>query len=211
MGRRGFPLARGRPQLPDGRGAHNRVRIAQVAAKLIAEHGITDWSLAKRKAARTLMLPDREPLPGDDEITAALAEYHALFGGAAHASNLRAQREEALRWMRRLHEFTPLLTGGVAAGWATAHSDIRLELVANDAKLVELTLLNAGVAYRAMHSDRDGAAELFVESAGGGLRLSVRAPDEARQRPRRDRHGNEEIRLDEAAVAALLDGVEQSK
>ena len=176
-----------------------------MAARLIAEHGITDWSLAKRKAARALMLGERESLPGDDEITAALAEYHSLFGGDAHAATLCAQREEALRWMRRLREFTPLLTGGVAAGWATAHSDIRLELVANDAKLVELALLNAGAAYRAMHSDRDGAAELFVESEHGGLRLSVLAPDESRQRPRRDRHGNEEIRLNETELAALLD------
>jgi hypothetical protein len=38
----------------------------------IAEHGITDWSLAKRKAARELMLPEREALPGDDEVQAAL-------------------------------------------------------------------------------------------------------------------------------------------
>lgn len=204
MGQRSSSPARGRPFIPDGRGAHNRTRIAQAAAKLIAEHGITDWSLAKRKAVRSLMLPDREALPGDDEIAAALAEYHALFGGDAHAAILRAQREEALRWMRRLSEFEPLLTGGVAAGWATEHSDIRLELVANDAKLVELALLNAGVAYRAMQSDRDGAAELFVEASAGGLRLSVRAPADARQRPRRDRHGHEEIRLDEAALAALL-------
>jgi len=55
-----------------------------------------------------------------------------------------------------------------------------------------------------MHSDRDGAAELFVESPRAGLRLSVRTPADARQRPRHDRHGNEEIRLDEEAVAALL-------
>ena len=176
----------------------------RAAARLIAEHGIADWSLAKRKAARSLMLPDREPLPGDDEVAGALTEYHALFGGDEHAATLRAQREEALRWMQRLREFVPLLAGGVAAGWATAYSDIRLELAANDAKLVELALLNAGVAYRAMHSDRDGAAELFVDTPGGGLRLSVREPEDARQRPRRDRHGNEEIRLDEMAVAALL-------
>jgi hypothetical protein len=204
MGQRGSSMARGRPFVPDVRGAQNRVRIAQVAAKLIAEHGIADWSLAKRKAARSLMLPDREPLPGDDEVTAALTEYHALFGGDAHAQSLRAQREEALRWMRRLREFAPLLTGGVAAGWATEHSDILLTLAANDAKLVELALLNAGVAYRALQSDRDGAAELFVDTPGGGLRLSVRELADARQRPRRDRHGNEEIRLDEAGVMALL-------
>ena len=54
-----------------------------------------------------------------------------------------------------------------------------------------------------MHSDRDGAAELYVDTPAGGLRLSVRDPVEARQRPRRDRHGNEEVRLDEAGVAAI--------
>ncbi len=197
--------ARGRTHAPEARGAHNRARIAHVAARLIAEHGITDWSLAKRKAVRQLMLPEREALPGDDEVAAALADHHALFGGDAHAASLARQREEALRWMQRLAAFAPRLTGGVAAGWATEHSDIHLALVAADAKLVEIALLDAGVAYRAMQSDRDGAAELFVETPAGGLRLSVRTPEEARQRPRRDRHGNEEVWLDDAAVAGLLE------
>ena len=196
--------ARGRTHAPEGRGGHNRARIAHAAARLIAEHGITDWSLAKRKAVRQLMLPEREALPGDDEVAAALADHHALFGGDAHAASLARQREEALRWMQRLAAFAPRLTGGVAAGWATEHSDIHLALVAADAKLVEIALLDAGVAYRAMQSDRDGAAELFVETQAGGLRLSVRTPEEARQRPRRDRHGNEEVWLDEAGVAGLL-------
>jgi hypothetical protein len=30
----------------------DRIRIAQAAARLIVEHGLTDWTLAKRKAAR---------------------------------------------------------------------------------------------------------------------------------------------------------------
>ena len=190
---------------PFARDAQNRLRIAQVAARLIAEHGIADWTLAKRKAVRELMLPEREALPGDDEIELALAEYHALFGGAAHAQMLRAKREDALRWMRRLAQFAPLLTGGVAVGWATTHSDIRLELVAADAKIVELALLGGTVAYRAMHADRDGAAELFIESPSGGLRLSISDAATARQRPLRDRHGRADVRLDDAAVVELLD------
>jgi hypothetical protein len=172
--------------------SHDRIRIAQAAARLIAEHGITDWSLAKRKAARQLMLPEREALPGDDEIQAALAEHHALFAGDAHEAQLRRQRETALRWMRRLEQFAPVLTGGVAEGWATAHSDVRLELVASDAKLVELVLLNAGEPYRAMGSDRDGGTELYLDN---GVRLSVRA----RYHPRR-----EDVRLSIDEVAALL-------
>ena len=174
----------------------NRVRIAQVAARLIADHGITDWSLAKRKAARQLMLPEREALPGDDEVQAALAEHHALFARDTHDDQLREQREVALRWMRRLAEFSPHLTGGVAEGWATEHSDIRLELVAEDAKSVELVLLNNGQSYRAMGSDRDGATELFLDR---GVRLSIRTPEQARQRRR-----GADLRLSAEEVEELL-------
>src|SRR6266511_1199589 len=59
MGRRGRSSFRGKPSSSDafGRDAQDRTRIAQVAARLISEHGLTDWSLAKRKAARQLMVP----------------------------------------------------------------------------------------------------------------------------------------------------------
>ena len=194
-----------RRSLASTRDAQNRVRIAQVAARLIADHGIADWSLAKRKAARELMLSPREALPGDDEIEAALAEHHALFARDTHEEQLRTQREVALRWMRRLAQFAPLLVGGVAAGWATEHSDVRLELTAPDPKAVELALLNAGESYRAMGADRDGAAELYLIDRAAGVRLSVRTPEQARQRPRRDRRGQEEIRLTADELAAMLD------
>jgi hypothetical protein len=209
LGRHARAGLRHRTEGPDGAGrdAQNRTRVAQVAAKLIAEHGIADWSLAKRKAVRQLMVPDRQALPGDDEIEVALADYHALFGGSAHASRLREQREEALQWLQRLAQYSPALVGGVAAGWATTHSDIHVELVAGDAKSVELTLLNAGVPYRTMPAVGGGAHDLYLDTPRGGVRLSVRSEGEARQRSRRDRHGNPAVRLDAALLAALLAGV----
>ena len=51
-----------RPTLAQAR-REDRARIADLAARLIVEHGITDWSLAKRKAARQLLLPERTALP----------------------------------------------------------------------------------------------------------------------------------------------------
>ena len=126
----------------------DRLRIAQVAARLIAEHGLTDWTLAKRKAVRQLLLPDSTALPSNDEIEAALTDHHALFGGDAHVAALRRQRVEALSWMRRLAAWDPVLVGGVAAGWATEHSDVRLELAADDPKAVEIELAGHGVSLR---------------------------------------------------------------
>jgi hypothetical protein len=189
---------------PTGRDVQNRARIASVAARLIAEHGLSDWSLAKRKAARQLMLPERTALPGDDEIEAALASHHALFGGDAHATTLRGQREEALRWLRELATFAPRLVGGVAAGWATAHSDIRIELVADDSKAVELALINRNIAYRvAPGVSQHAAAELLIDTPHGDVRLIVRTQVAARQRPRRSA---DEPRLDAEGLADLLRG-----
>jgi hypothetical protein len=203
MSHRSHPAARVRTLGAAGGDGHNRERIAQVAARLILEHGIADWSLAKRKAARQLMLSEREGLPGDDEVEQALTEHQALFGGDEHAATLREQRTEALRWMRRLAEFNPRLVGGVASGWAGEHNDIRLDLIADDQKAVELVLINAGVDYRVgpMRS-ADAPAQLLIDTPAGGLRLTVRVERDARRRPRRDGA----VRLDIDALARLVDG-----
>jgi hypothetical protein len=187
------------------RAARERIRIAQTAARLIVEHGITDWSLAKRKAARQLMLPAEAALPSNDEVEQALADHHALYGGAKHAASLRAQRRAALAWMQRLERWGPLLVGGVAAGWASAHSDVRLELVADDPKAVEIELASSGVAYAAAPPAEDGdraqgATQLRIVTAGAAIRLAILTPAQRRNRPR----NGDEPRLPAAAVAALL-------
>jgi hypothetical protein len=207
MGHRGHSARNSRPYGPDpfGRDAQNRTRIAQAAARLIVEHGITDWSLAKRKAARQLMLSEREALPADSEIETALAEHHALFGGPAHDETLTGQRREALAWMKQLEAFRPLLIGGVAAGWATEHSDIRVELCADDAKTVELALINRDVRYRVPPArSRESPSELHVETSHGGVRLIIVDEAVRRQRPRRDAQGGEDVRLSIEALSALL-------
>jgi hypothetical protein len=149
------------------------------------------------------MLSERDGLPGDDEVEAALTEHQALFGGEEHEASLRGQREEALRWMRRLSEFQPRLVGGVAAGWAGEYSDIRLELIADDQKAVELVLINADVPYRVgpMRNGGNGAsaAQLYIDTRVGGLRLNILDEREARSR-RRDA-----VRLAAKALARLLD------
>jgi hypothetical protein len=104
--------------------------------------------------------------------------------------------------MRRLAAWDPLLVGGVAAGWATEHSDIRLELVADDPKPVEMALAGAGLAYAALPPrDDEAAAWLRIETPAAAVRIAIVHPHQRRNRARRD----DEPRLDAAAVAALLD------
>ncbi|MDR0247304.1 MAG: hypothetical protein LBI16_02770, partial [Burkholderiales bacterium] len=137
----------GRLQQETRTGQQQRARIAQAAAVLILEHGLTDWHDAKRKAARQLLLPENNALPDDDEIEAALFEHQSLFGGDTHASQLRARRLQALVWMNRLAAFSPKLYGALAEGWGGEHQDIRLELLAEDSKTVELQLIDDGIRY----------------------------------------------------------------
>ena len=195
---------RGKGRAGAARVQQDRARIAQLAARLIAEHGLTDWSAAKRKAQRQLMLPESTALPSNEELTEALQAHHALFDAAAHAESLHAQRAEALVWMKRLAAWAPLLVGGVAAGWATRHSDVRLELVADDPKSVEITLAGAGVHYAALPHRDDGVdgrvTHLLIESPRADVRLTIVSEQQRRNRPRHD----EDPRLDAAAVAALL-------
>ena len=186
---------------PDG---HERASLAQAAARLIAEHGLADWSYAKKKAARELGLAERGALPGDDEVEDALAEYHALYGGDEHRAMIRERREEALVWLRRFASFDARLVGGIAAGWATEHSDIRIELATDDAKAIEFALLNGRIEYRPLPNDRDEAGEYWIDTRRGGVRLSVRSPQAMWTRPRRDRHGAAALRLDASAVEKLL-------
>jgi hypothetical protein len=184
------------------RSRRDRERIAHTAARLIAEHGLTDWALAKRKAARQLMLPESGALPSNEEIETALASYHALYAADIHEASLRAQREEALVWMKRLAAWDPLLVGGVAAGWATLHSDVRLELVADDAKAVEIALASDGVRYAALAArEADAGAHLLIETPRANIRLAILTQAERRNRPRRA----EETRLTASGVSALLE------
>ncbi len=130
------------------RGENLRRALAQEAARLMAEHGIRDFLLAKRKAAERFGVEDGAALlPKNSEIESALGEYQRLFGGASHAQALAAQRRAALTAMRYLSEFTPRLVGPVLSGTATPHTEVQLHLFADRVESVTLKLLDEGVAH----------------------------------------------------------------
>jgi hypothetical protein len=129
-----------------------RSRIAHFAARLMAEDGIEDYALAKRKAARQAGDPDGGQLPTNDEIDAALRAYHQLYHDDEHRTRLRILREKAVKAMRELVDFNPHLTGSVLNGNAGKYADINLQLFTDNAKAVELYLIDRGIPYKATQS-----------------------------------------------------------
>lgn len=184
--------------------SHARASIASAAARLIAEEGIGDFHLAKRKAARQLGLPENTPFPDNAEVEAELRAYQALFQGEEQIAHLRTLRELALEVMEMLADFRPYLTGSVLDGTAGGHSAVDILLFADSAKEVEIFLLNRGIDVE--HEDKFGErveAVLLLEAEEADVRLIVLAPNQERISFRsRDGRVRERARVD--AVRALL-------
>lgn len=124
------------------RSDHLRSAVAQEAARLMAEHGIQDYLVAKRKAAERYGLVDGAILPKNTEIEAALMSYQRLFGGAQHAGSLEEQRRVALQAMELLKDFQPRLVGPVLQGTATEYADIQLHVFSDSPEAVTMYLID---------------------------------------------------------------------
>ena len=163
-----------------------RARIAAAAARIMAEDGIDDFALAKRKAARSLGAAETEALPANDEIEAELVAYLALYQAEEHPQRIAGLREVALDAMRALEHFHPYLTGPVLKGTAGPYAEIDLQLFPESAKDVELFLLERGIAFetqegRRYSGDRAHAVSVFTLAwQDHSLRLSVFDPRDER-------------------------------
>jgi len=113
----------------------------------MAEHGIQDYHLAKRKAAERYGVVEGAFLPKNTEIEAALMSYQRLFGGEQHESGLKEQRKVALEAMRMLEKFEPRLVGAVLAGSATEHTDIQLHVFSDSPEKVYTHLMDRRFEY----------------------------------------------------------------
>ena len=136
-----------------------RSEIASLAARLIAEDGITDLAAAKQKAARQLGITDQASLPDNVEVDAALKSHQALFQRDSQPLECRTLRQIAIEVMRGLDRFSPWLVGAVLTGSANRFSPIELEIVADDAKQLEMFFFNIGTPFdtrikRARHARR---------------------------------------------------------
>jgi len=124
-----------------------REQIAQLAARLIAEDGLGDWGLAKRKAARTLGLTDARCLPDNRELEAALLEHQRIFDEEGQREHLHWLRSQTLDLMDLFDRFDPHVAGPVLSGAIGRHPTIHLHLFADDPRSVEWFLLEEAIPY----------------------------------------------------------------
>jgi len=187
-----------------------RARIAAAAARIMAEDGIDDFALAKRKAARQVGAAEGEGLPANEEIEVELRAYLALYQAEEHPERLAELRRAALDAMRALEQFTPYLTGPVLAGIAGPHSEIELQLFPESAKELEIFFLDRNLAYttrevRRYSGDRGRAVSVFsLLWDGVPLTLSVFDPRDERMALKTTRAGRVMDRAGIAEVRALL-------
>lgn len=184
-----------------------RREIAALAARMMAEEGVTDYGFAKRRAARRLGLPESgASLPTNAEIEAELRLWQSLFQDDEQRERLRAMRLAALDLMDKLRHYDPWLTGGALDGTAGRYSELDLELYPQEsAKDVEIFLLNLGITPehrepRRLASPPVPEAILTFDWQDVPVRLTIYS---ARQAHGGKRKGD---RARRAAVEALLAG-----
>ncbi len=187
-----------------------RSQIAHLAARLMAEDGIEDYGLAKRKAARRAGTPDTRELPTNEEIDLALRTYHEIYHREEHRDRLRELRGIAVRAMRELAQFNPYLTGSVLSGNAGKYADINLQLFTDNVKAVELYLIDRKIPYQTAQDRLYAGEELCtvpvytISDDGAEIEITVLTTRELRGPLKTSLEGRNIERAKLQAVETLL-------
>ena len=186
--------------------------LAQEAARIIVDHGVRDYRVAKQKAAERLGVGTRGSLPGNAEVESAVAEYLQLFGGDSHADLLRLMRTAALSAMELLAEFSPRLVGPVLAGTADENSAVNLHLFTDSPEMVAMEIGDMGISFRSYErrlKSRRGQVEMYpgfeFSHRNETIQATIFPVDGIRQAPMSPIDGKPMRRVDSDALQSLLD------
>jgi hypothetical protein len=137
----------GRHRSSPGASSDLRQHLADEAARLMAEHGIQDFSMAKRKAAERLGVRSSEgALPSNAQIQERLVERQRIFEpDDVHDRRLEKLRLVASDVMGVLDGFRPKLVGSVLDGTATVNSAIELHVFSDSPEAVAAALEARGL------------------------------------------------------------------
>jgi len=188
--------------------------VAQEAARIIVNHGVRDYRVAKQKAVERLGVNGRGSLPGNTEIEAAVAEHLQIFGGDSHQDLLRLMRTAALAAMELLTEFLPRLVGPVLVGTADENSAVNLHVFADSPEMVAMEIGDMGIQFRSYErrlKSRRGQIEMYAgfefSYRNETIQATVFPVDGIRQAPMSPIDGKPMKRVDSDAVQALLEHI----
>ncbi|MDA8390759.1 MAG: hypothetical protein M0Z76_08545 [Gammaproteobacteria bacterium] len=187
-----------------------RQRMVAEAARIMAEEGVRDYQLAKRKAAHRLNLPEDKHWPANAEIEAALKERLQLFH-QEHRQALRALRQTAVRAMELLAPFAPRLVGEVLSGALPRFPEVQLHLAADSLEDVDLFLSSHDIPHdleeRRLRYGRERYDQIPVLRFVAGdtpLALYIFTPQAIRETPLSPVDGQPMARASQKDVAALI-------
>jgi len=191
-----------------------RSELAALAAQLIADSGL-DYQSAKRKAARQVFGDghvNAALLPDNDTIDQSLLEHLQLFD-RDHGQRVTRYRRAALFWMEQLDGFNPYLAGAAWKGIVTAHSPIHLQVFTDDAKELQIRLLNDGIHFDVVEvahfAGRDDVPALtFYWQHDLPILVSVYRYDDLRGALKRQKAGIGGARPERGSLAAVRELVE---
>lgn len=197
------------------RNSHIRQRIAQLAARMMADEGVPDYGHAKRKAGRQLGISDDHCMPTNAEIEEEIRIFHEIYNNETQPEALKQLRQDALVVMQMLERFNPHLTGAVLDGTAGRFAATDIHLYADSLKEVEMYLLNLQVPYESneksyrTHGDKRGndrrkVPVFTLEGPNGQIRLSVFDADAYKGLVRSPVDGQNLQKANLAGVNALL-------
>ena len=202
----------GRKQNSDS--IRSRQIVAQEAARIIVNHGVRDYRVAKQKAAERLGMNGRGSLPGNAEVEAAIAEHLQIFGGEAHGNLLRLMRTAAISAMEMLVDFSPRLVGPVLAGTADENSAVNLHVFTDSPEMIAMEIGDRGIQFRAYErrlKSRRGQIEMYAgfefSYCNETIQATVFPVDGIRQAPMSPVDGRPMRRVDTDAVQELLQHV----
>jgi hypothetical protein len=185
--------------------------VAQEAARIIVNHGVRDYRVAKQKAAERLGMNGKGSLPGNAEVEAAISEHLQLFGGESHQNLLRLMRTAALAAMELLGKFSPRLVGPVLAGTADDNSAVNLHVFADSAEMVAMEIGDLGIQFRpyerrlkSRRGQIDVCAGFEFSYCNETIQATVFPVDGIRQAPMSPIDGKPMKRVDTDAVQELL-------
>jgi hypothetical protein len=202
------------PKKPPSETERARQLLAQESARIIVDHGLRDYGVAKSKAADRLGLHKRGALPGNAEIEQAISEHLQLFNGNSHPDLLQQMRVAALAAMQLLADFSPRLVGPVLAGTADDNSAVNLHVFADSSEEIALFLDARGIscklyerrlkARRGRNVQPDVIPGYRFDYAGESIEATVFPFDGIRQAPISPIDGKPMLRLDTKGLEAML-------